>query len=282
MKILAPDPKYIDVAAFDDVAERFRREGSRGAGLGHNHLVQILAYEENTHGECFHNRAVVNPFIVMEFIRGKTLESAVRNLGQDQVLRVHINRQTLSIARAVSEALKYLHERKIVHRDVKPANIFVSSARAGIVPSECKLGDFGVTKWGDFLAAASTGTLTLSSQRGLGTLKYMSPEQALKPKDVTVRSDIFSLGITLFELFTGRILPSPHHVFEIMRAGNMRASISGKLYALGLRALSPFEEAVLEKVLGMFSGARSRPSSQELLGRFEFWLDRLEPSAEER
>ena len=278
VKFLAPDPKYIDVAAFDDVADRFRREGSRGVGLRHDHLVEILAYEENDRGQCFQSRALGNPFIVMEYIRGRTLEATIRNLGEREDGRVYINRQTLSIARAIADALLHLHERKLVHRDVKPANIFVSTARTGVIPSEIKLGDFGVTKWGDFLAAASTGTLTLSTQRGLGTLKYMSPEQALKPKDVTVRSDIFSLGITLFELLTGRILPSPHHVFELMTARNMRSSISGKLYALGLRGLTASEESVFEKVLEMFSAAGSRPSSRELLGRFSFWIERLEAS----
>ena len=81
-----------------------------------------------------------------------------------------------------------------------------------------KLGDFGIVKWGDFHAALATGTLTTTHQQGLGTLKYMSPEQAIKPRDVTARSDIFSLGITLYEVFTGSILASPHHVFQLMNA----------------------------------------------------------------
>src|SRR4029077_1950057 len=130
--------------------------------------------------------------------------------------------------------------RKVVHRDVKPANIFLSSATPESIPSMVKLGDFGVTKWGDFLATAASGSLTVTKQQGLGTLKYMSPEQAVRPRDVTVRSDIFSLGITFFELFTGRILDSPHHVFEIMMARNSRDSTMGKMIKLGFRA--PYEE----------------------------------------
>jgi serine/threonine-protein kinase len=231
VKFLAPDAKYIEESKFDDVAERFRREGERGAGLDHEHLVDIIAYEENSNGSAFDRRTIRNPFLVMEYIRGQTLESLIRRFPQPAP---RIDTQTLSIAVAVCRALSYLHDRKIVHRDVKPANIFLSSAVPGSVPTEVKLGDFGVTKWGDFLAAASTGVLTVTSQQGLGTMKYMSPEQAIRPKDVTVRSDMYSLGVTLFELFSGAILPSPHHVFEIRQVRMSRSSTAGRLLALGL------------------------------------------------
>src|SRR5690606_31451851 len=116
------------------------------------------------------------------------------------------------------------------------ANIFLSSTLTNVVPTSVKLGDFGVTKWGDFLAAVATGSLTLTSQQGLGTLKYMSPEQSIRPKQVTVRSDIFSFGVTLFELLAGKILPSPHHIFEIMAARQSRATTQAKLNALGVHA----------------------------------------------
>jgi serine/threonine-protein kinase len=274
VKFLAPDPRYIEVAAFDDVAERFRREGVRGAGLRHDNLVDILAYEDNSEGKAFASRSLKNPFIVMEHVRGRTVERLIRRLSAQGDGQIHITRQTLSIAARLTRALLHLHERKIVHRDVKPANIFVSATAPGLVPSELKLGDFGVTKWGDFLAATTTGTLTMSHQQGLGTLKYMSPEQAVRPKEVTVRSDMFSLGITLFELFSGQLLPSPHHVFEIMTARNMRGSVAGKLYQLGLRRVSPGEEAVFEKILDMFLNAAGRPTSKEMAGRFETWLER--------
>jgi len=237
-------------------------------------LVEILAYADNARGECFDNRRIANPLLVMEFVRGATLESLIRHL--TSVEGVHVNQQTLSIAAKVCRALLYFHERKIIHRDVKPANIYLSTGRPRVVPAEVKLGDFGVTKWGDFLASVTTGTLTMSSQQGLGTLKYMSPEQALRPKDVTVRSDMFSLGITLFELFSGSILASPHHVFEIMTARNMRASISGKLLSLGLPRMTAFDETIFENVLEMFGPASHRPTSKQLAPRFESWQERLD------
>jgi eukaryotic-like serine/threonine-protein kinase len=276
VKILAPDPKYIDVAAFDDVAQRFRREGIRGSQLRDDNLVEIIAYEENADGSGFEREKIRNPFIVMEYVQGRTLESFIKNLEASSASRgTNVTAQTVSIAKSVASALRYLHDRKIIHRDVKPANIFLSKVDEFHIPSFVKLGDFGVTKWGDFLASTTSGTLTVTKQQGLGTLKYMSPEQAVRPRDVTVRSDMFSLGITLFELFTGRILDSPHHVFEIMSARTGRQSIMGKLLGLGVPAR--YEEADLfELVLDMFLvSPKNRPSSMTVAGRMERLLERI-------
>jgi serine/threonine protein kinase len=276
VKFLAPDPKYIEPERFDDVADRFRREGMRGAGLRHENLVRVYAYSDNAGGSCFAIREVKNPLLIMEHVRGRTLEALIRNLGPLPDGGVHITRQTLSVARGVTAALLHLHDRKIIHRDIKPANVFISSVTAGLVPSSVKVGDFGITKWNDFLAAASTGVLTATTQQGLGTLKYMAPEQALKPKDVTVRADMYSLGITLFELFTGQILASPHHVYQVVAARNLRTSITGKLLTLGVRRLTPAQESVLEPILEMFMHASNRPTSKQMLGRFDFWLERID------
>jgi serine/threonine protein kinase len=128
---------------------------------------------------------------------------------------------------------------------------------------------------GDFLATAASGTLTVTMQQGLGTLKYMSPEQAVRPKEVSVRSDMFSLGITLYELFTGHILASPHHVFEIMSARTSRDSVMGKLLKLGIHA-SYHDAEIFDLVLDMFlTGPTSRPSSTTVAGRMAVLLQRL-------
>jgi eukaryotic-like serine/threonine-protein kinase len=278
IKFLAPDPKYIEESVFDDVAVRFRREGERGAGLSHENLVKVIAYEENSGGAAFTKGKLRNPFLVMEYIRGHTLESLIKRLSKQEP-RLAIDTQRMSIAVSLCRALAHLHDRKIVHRDVKPANVFLSAAVPGAVPSEVKLGDFGVTKWGDFLAAASTGVLTVSHQQGLGTLKYMSPEQAVRPKEVTVRSDMYSLGITLFELFSGSILPSPHHVFDIRQARMSRTTTTGRLLAVGLPSVSNSVVTVFEPILDMFMAADSRPSSKQMVGRYEFLLERLSDHA---
>ena len=276
IKLLAPDRKYIDPDAFDEVSARFQREGKRGVGLSHENLVEIISYVDNLNGEAFLKHSVKNPLIVMEYVSGKTLESLIKKLYEETGNYTNINITTLSIASRVANAILYLHEKKIIHRDIKPANIFLSSASTHVVPSTVKLGDFGVTKWGDFLAAVATGSLTLTSQQGLGTLKYMSPEQSIRPKQVTVRSDIFSFGVTLYELLTGKILPSPHHVFEIMSARQSRATIQAKLNALGVHA--NFNEAdIFEIILDCFlTGAEGRPSSKKLAGNLQYYLELFE------
>lgn len=272
VKFLAPDPKYIDEAIFDDVANRFRREGQRGAQLSHPSLVKILAYEDNAGGQAFVTRSPKNPFMLMEIVKGSTLESYIkkeerRRVESNQEKGFIVTAERLAIAVHVSEALQYLHQKKLVHRDVKPANIFLPPQQGeNGKRSSAKLGDFGIMKWGDFHASVSTGALTVTSHQGLGTLKYMSPEQAIAPKEVTVRSDIYSLGITLFELFTGQILASPHHVFEVINARLARGTTASRIMGMGYRIANE-DLGIGELVLDMHLRQSGRPSIDKVRGR---------------
>jgi serine/threonine protein kinase len=280
LKFLVPDPKYIDPAVFDDVAARFRREGQRAQKLLHENLVAVKAYEENTAGSAFIGGSPKNPFILMEEVQGMTLESYIRreqrrSVETEEPAAFALTPDRLSIAICVAQALQYLHQKKLVHRDVKPANIFLPMTGLEANRRPAKLGDFGIMKWGDFQASVTTGTLTVTSQRGLGTLKYMSPEQAIAPKDVSVRSDMYSFGITLFELFTGQILASPHHVFEILNARMSRGSTISRLLAMGYRVDSD-DTGIADYVLDMHLRSPSgRPPIDKVVGRLVWTWERL-------
>jgi serine/threonine protein kinase len=274
IKFLAPDPKYIEESVFDDVAERFKREGERGSKLEHPFLIEVFHYVDNEDGISFRGNGPKNPFLVMQLVSGRTLESYVRNLADDYPGYFVINAEKLDIALQLIEALEYLHRKKLVHRDVKPANIFLardSESGRWLV----KLGDFGIVKWGDFHASLSTGALTATNQQGLGTLKYMSPEQAIAPKNVTVRSDMFSLGVTLFELFAGHILASPHHVFEIMTARVSRGSTIGRFLSMNYK-LHAEDHDVGEVLLDMhLRGIQGRPSIDRTRGTMRRSYERV-------
>jgi serine/threonine protein kinase len=204
----------------------------------------------------------------MEYLESRTLESYIHSTPAGDRGTFTLNEPRLSIAIQICHALEYLRDTRLVHRDVKPANIFLRATQRR-ARWHAKLGDFGVVKWGDFHAAMATGTLTATSQRGLGTLKYMSPEQAVRPKTVTIKSDIWSLGITLLELFTGQILASAHHVYELQAArrthGTTWSRFGGMEYTL------PLENSdVADLVLDTLLAPDGRPSIEKVRGRLEY------------
>ncbi len=273
IKFLAPEFRYIERASIDDIHARFRREGERGVELDHNNLVDIISYQENEDSSSFiNNKGPHSPFLVMEFVRGITLEQYIHR--QRKPRTYHVTHQTVYIANEICKALLYLHDHKLIHRDVKPANIYLSKAEADVMPRIVKLGDFGVVKWGDFKASMTTGTLTMTGHAALGTFKYMSPEQAVRPRDVSVRADMYSFGITLFELFTNQILPSPHHVFAVTQARLKRGTVASKMLELGFPVPPSVFEGLFSHILDMFlTGPLGRPSSRQMQGRLEYLVE---------
>jgi serine/threonine protein kinase len=170
------------ISADPEAIARMRREARTAAGLYHPNIATIHSFEE----------AEGQTFIVMEFVDGEPLSHLIARgaIGESEVCR---------IGRGVAEALAEAHEQGIVHRDIKPDNIIVRGPRVKVL-------DFGIAKRVGPESIASDAPTSFVTQQGmiLGTVHYMSPEQALgKPLDA--RSDLFSLGIVLYEAATGKL-----------------------------------------------------------------------------
>lgn len=157
------------------VRQRFLREARLCVKLDHPHIVRVYNVDEYAG----------NLYLVMEMIEGTDAAHMLKNGGRFRYKRA------LEIGAASADALAYAHTQGLVHRDVKPHNILLGAADGKI-----KLSDFGLAR-----AATSSSHLTMSGQI-MGTPHYMSPEQA-ESKEVSDKSDVYSLGVTLYHMLTG-------------------------------------------------------------------------------
>ena len=163
------------IADDPDQLERFSREARAVAQLSHPHIVTVIdAGEEEG-----------RPYIVFEHIDGETLKERIRRNGALPV------DEAVAYAIEIARALGFAHQRNIVHRDVKPQNVLVDEE------GSAKITDFGIARTLDEEGLTADG-------RVLGTTDYVAPEQALG-HDVTGQSDLYSLGIVLFEMLTGEV-----------------------------------------------------------------------------
>lgn len=160
----------------DEVVHRFDQEARAAASLVNRHIVQV--YDVGREDPDIH-------YMIMELVPGETLRS---KLDREAPLAVE---NALSIASQVSQGLEAAHAQKVVHRDIKPQNILISN------DGTVKVTDFGIAY------AATSGTLVNTGSL-LGTVQYLSPEQA-RGKLVGPQSDLYSLGIVLFEMLTGKL-----------------------------------------------------------------------------
>ena len=176
IKVLFPefavDPNFV---------ERFRREAQAAANLSHPNIVSV--YDWGKHAGTY--------FIAMEYVDGRTLADILRTNG-------HVTaKQAAEIASEVAAALGFAHEAGLVHRDIKPANILIGSN------GQVKVADFGIAR------AMNSATESNLTQAGavMGTATYFSPEQA-QGAQPDPRSDLYSLGIVMYEMVAGR--PAVH------------------------------------------------------------------------
>ena len=171
IKILRPeftqDEQFLD---------SFKRESQAAAGLQHPNIVSI--YDVGRTGN-------IN-FIVMELVDGRPLSDFIKENGRLDY------KTTIDIAKQVASALAIAHKHQIIHRDVKPHNIMITS------DGVAKLTDFGIAR------AVSKATMVADTSKIIGSVHYFSPEQA-RGAYVDERSDIYSLGIVMFEMLTGRV-----------------------------------------------------------------------------
>ena len=200
----------------DDIVEKFKGEATAIATLSDNNIVNILdvGTQENIN------------YIVMEYVNGKTLKDVIKQVGK-------MNYETaISVAIQIAKALDCAHRNKIIHRDVKPQNILVTED--GIM----KVTDFGIAK------STTSSTITNTSTI-MGSAHYLSPEQA-KGSFIDCRTDLYSLGVVLYEMVTGTLpfeadtavtIALKHLQEEIIPPKNINSKIPESLNKLIIKSM---------------------------------------------
>lgn len=215
-----------DLATDATFQARFRREAQSSASLNHPSIVSVYdTGEQWTEAEG----GVAQPYIVMEYVAGRTLREALREG------RKILPERALEITSGVLAALDYSHRAGIIHRDIKPANVMLTPS------GDIKVMDFGIAR-----AVSDASNSMTQTAAVVGTAQYLSPEQA-RGETVDSRSDVYSTGCLLYELLTGRppfVGDSPvavayQHVREpVVPPSELDADLTPEIDAIVLKALA--------------------------------------------
>ena len=185
-RIVAIKRLRTDLASDATFQARFRREAQSSASLNHPAIVAVYDTGEEQAPDGAAGHSVAQPYIVMEYVAGRTLRDILREG------RKILPERALEITSGVLSALDYSHRAGIIHRDIKPGNVMLTPS------GDVKVMDFGIAR--AISDASSTMTQTAAV---VGTAQYLSPEQA-RGETVDSRSDVYSAGCLLYELLTGR------------------------------------------------------------------------------
>ncbi|HEX7772987.1 MAG TPA: protein kinase, partial [Pyrinomonadaceae bacterium] len=180
IKVLRPS-----LAADEKIVARFSREARAASRISHPNALSVTDFGEDDSGHVF---------LVMEFLSGKTLKHLIRDEGPLPLARV------VDITRQIGDALNAAHEQGVVHRDLKSDNIMLIDTMTG---DHAKVLDFGIAKINEPDGVQDT-SLT-APNLVIGTPQYMSPEQCSQDSEIDARSDIYSLGVILYEMLVGHV-----------------------------------------------------------------------------
>jgi serine/threonine-protein kinase len=180
IKVLRPS-----LAADEKIVARFSREARAASRISHPNALSVTDFGEDENGVVF---------LVMEFLSGRTLKQLIRDEGPLPLTRV------VEIIRQVGDALNAAHQQGVIHRDLKSDNIMLVDTMAA---DHAKVLDFGIAKINE-PEGRDTGGLT-APNLVIGTPQYMSPEQCSQESEIDARSDIYSLGIILYEMLVGHV-----------------------------------------------------------------------------